>query len=91
VEHHFRTGEVLARPSPAERIATALRHARLLIDWSGELTAMREMRCHLVPYLRGLPNASHVRQEACKIVFYAELEALLTEYQQALDPPECAA
>jgi len=87
VAHYFRTGEVLAGPSPAERIATALRHARMLVEWTDELTASREMRCHLVPYLRGLPNASHVRQKACKITSYAELEALLTEYRQTLELP----
>jgi len=84
VAHYFRTGELLPPASPTERIDTALRHAQLLVEWTGEYLAVRETRRHLGAYLRGAPHAASVRQKACKATSLDEVEALLTAYRREL-------
>ena len=72
-------GEALRFPTPAERVDTALRHARMLCAWKGESVAIREMRKHAAWYTRGLRGAARMRtriQQACTL---GELEETLGE------------
>ena len=62
VLYTLETGEVLERPTEAERKEIILRHAKLLMEYKGEYTAVREMRKHLSWYTTGLHNSAHFRQ-----------------------------
>ena len=62
VLHALETGEVPERPTEAERKEIILRHAKLLMEYKGEYTAVREMRKHLSWYTTGLHNSAHFRQ-----------------------------
>lgn len=84
VAHYLRTGELLPPPPPAQRIETALRHARLLSEWTGEYLAVLEMRHHLAAYLRGLPRASRVRRQVHQATTLAEIEERLLAYRDEL-------
>ena len=53
VLHTLETGEVPERPTEAERKEIILRHAKLLMEYKGEYTAVREMRKHLSWYTTG--------------------------------------
>jgi hypothetical protein len=46
-------------------------------DWKGEAVGMREMRKHLAWYLRGLPGAARLRNQAQELTTFSQLEALL--------------
>ena len=68
-------------PSPAERFAVALDHARLALRIQGDnrKTAI-EFRKHLGWYTKGLRGASELRERLFTIESMAEAEAIFAEY-----------
>lgn len=82
--HFLRTGERLPEPTPAERVAMALRHLDLMIRYKGEFQGVREMRKHAAWYIRGLPGAAPARAAAVRAETAAELRAI---FESLLDRP----
>jgi len=76
------------RPAPteAERIAVALRHARLQVEIQGDdrRTAV-EFRKHLGWYVRGMPGAAALRRRLHAIESMAEIESVFREYGAPLE------
>ncbi len=68
-------------PTPEERFATALEHARLALRLQGDnrKTAI-EFRKHLGWYTKGLPGAADLRQRLFAIESMAEAEAIFAAY-----------
>ena len=56
--HH---GSVKSMPGFRERIAVAIEHLRLSVEYKGEKSGTLEMRRHYATYLKGLPRVSRVR------------------------------
>ncbi len=63
VEHYWETGEILALPSPKEKMAVALQHFELMRKYKGEHVGLIEMRKHAAWYLKGIPHTTHIRNE----------------------------
>ena len=61
MSHYLATGEVLPEPTTAERLDAAQEHASLLRELLGERRAAKEMRGHLVHYIKGMPGAAALR------------------------------
>jgi len=57
-----------------------LKHINMLCDYKGERVAVKEMRHHIAYYLKGLPNASEIRNEVNTINTKQELIGCLIEY-----------
>lgn len=76
-------GEVLAPPAPVERVEIAREHTRRLVAFAGE-HAFTRMRKHVAWYVKGLPEATALRQLVFGIESYAALDALLLEYEAFL-------
>lgn len=74
---YLQTGELLDKPSPEERISTALRHARMLIDYKGEYIGVRQMRAHMAWYVKGVKGASSVRDRINHAENYEQIEEIL--------------
>ena len=72
VKHYFATGERLAPPTVAERVAAAREHLTRSIAWKGERVGVVEMRRHYANYFRGLPGVKAYRSR------------LVTEYDPTL-------
>lgn len=68
------------RPPLAEVIATALEHARLMVQYKGA-HGMIEMRKHLTWYFNGFPGAAALREEVKTVSSYADLERLIEQHQ----------
>ena len=69
-------------PDDEERIAAAMRHARMLAEWKGEAVAIREMRKHAAWYTRGMYGAAQMRPA----LYGAEtLEGLQAAFNQVLE------
>ncbi len=68
-------------PTPAERFATALEHARLALRLQGDTrkTAL-EFRKHLGWYTKGLRDAAELRQRLFAIESMVEAEAIFSDY-----------
>jgi len=83
------TGRVPARTSLSEVLATAIEQLDLMVEWKGEWRGVREMRKHLVAYLRGFDGASALRAELVRIdehaVVRARLAAAMSEYDDRAD------
>jgi tRNA-dihydrouridine synthase len=73
-----------ADPTPAERFATALEHARLALRLQGNTrkTAL-EFRKHFGWYTRGVPGAAGLRERLFRIESMAEAEAIFAALLEA--------
>lgn len=83
--HYLETGEVLKEPTFSERIPVILRHAKMLIEYKGEYTGIREMRTHLSAYTKGVKGAAELRKHLTKVMDYKQLENLLLHYENKIN------
>ncbi|GGI66589.1 tRNA dihydrouridine synthase DusB [Enterococcus alcedinis] len=60
-KHYLETGELIAEPTPRQKIDTAKLHFERLIQLKGEKIAAREFRQHAAYYLKGIPRAAKVK------------------------------
>lgn len=77
VLHYFETGEKLAKPSFEEVTDMMLRHARMMLEFKGEYTGIREIRKHGAWYTAGYPNSAKLRVMINEVETYNQLEELL--------------
>ena len=77
VLHYFETGEHLPKPSFDEVAEMMLRHARMMLEFKGEYTGIREIRKHGAWYTAGYPNSAKLRVMINEVETYTELEELL--------------
>lgn len=77
--YYLEHGKERQKPSMQERVAMMLRHARMLIDYKGEYTGVREMRKHAAWYTSGYPNSARLRGRINEVESYEELKELLEE------------
>lgn len=61
VKHYLQTGELLAQPSVAERVAIAKEHLAKSLEVKGERVGILELRRHLTNYFKGLPDFKSTR------------------------------
>lgn len=80
INHYMETGEMLDKPPVEEMVQMILRHARMQIEFKGELAGMREMRKHAAWYTGGYQHASRLRSSINEVETYEELETLLQEF-----------
>lgn len=80
VIHYLDTGEVLEEPSTEEIQEMILRHGRMLSDYKGEKTAMRQMRGHMAWYTKGMPHSASLRNEINQVETLEGLVELLDRY-----------
>ena len=76
VKEYLENGTILAKPSRQEICDMIIRHARMLCDYKGEYTAVREMRKHIAWYTKGLPHSAELRQKCNLVEGMDELEKL---------------
>jgi nifR3 family TIM-barrel protein len=77
--------ERLPLPTAAERLATGLRHLRMMVETVGEAAATREMRKHVAWYVRGLPRSAEVREQVNRTRSVEEMVARLSQYLEELE------
>ena len=79
IDTFLQTGSDPGRPSAWEVRDMMLRHARMLIEYKGEYTGIREMRKHVGWYTAGYPHSAKLRAEVNEVTGLADLEELLTK------------
>ena len=77
VLHYFETGEHLPKPTFEEVTEMMLRHARMMLEFKGEYTGIREIRKHGAWYTAGYPNSAKLRVMINEVETYEQLETLL--------------
>ena len=65
-------------PALQEKIETAEKHLDLMIGYYGENIACREMRKHLMAYIKGIPGSSRVKNELAAACTREEMIAALS-------------
>lgn len=77
MNHYFRTGKHLPKPSVEEVREMMLRHARMQLELKGDYTGIREMRKHVAWYTAGMPHSAKLRGKINEVETYEELEKII--------------
>lgn len=68
---------IVQRPSEKEIFQMALRHAEMIVAEKGEYIGMRQMRSHILWYLKGMHGGTEKKRRLQQISSLDELKALL--------------
>ena len=71
-------------PTNEERIALALRHLHMMVEEKGEKTATSDMRKHLAWYIKGMRDATLIRDRINKAEHIKELLVIFSDYLKLL-------
>jgi len=85
IKHYLLTKEKLPIPTPREKIEMALRHLDLEIKLKGEKIGIAQMRKHIAWYIKGLHNASNIRNQVNMMNKKDEIVELLHLYMEELE------
>ncbi len=80
IRHYLNTGEKLERPSVEELTEMVIRHGRMLTEYKGEYTAIREMRKHIAWYTFGYPGSARFRGEVNQLQTLQEMEDCMKRF-----------
>jgi len=83
VRHYINTGELLAGPNLAERVAACKLQLSKSIEWRGAQMGVFAMRKHMTTYLKGLPEFQEFRKRLVSSVVHEEIEQVLDEIMVA--------
>lgn len=79
-KHYLETGELVAEPTPREKIETAKVHLDRLIKLKGEKIGCREFRQHAAYYLKGIPRAARTKAAINQAETKEEMLAIMDEF-----------
>ena len=79
--NYITTGYLEPEPAPEERIDMALYHLKEHVVYKGEYLGIRQMRKHIAWYLKGLTNATRIRDIINTLESTQDVEKVLTEYK----------
>jgi len=82
---YLTTGELMAEPTPREKVDVAILHMDRLIALRNEKIAVREMRKHIAWYLKGLPSAARIKDKVMEETTRDRLVEIMNEYVDSLD------
>lgn len=80
IAYYLETGEKLPEISLDEKYKVILEHFDLLLKEKGEYTATREIRKHIAWYVKGMPNATLIRDKINSVETEGDFKNILKEY-----------
>lgn len=80
INDYLQKGEPPKEISPSEKFQVIKEHFELLLEEKGEYTATREIRKHIAWYVKGMKNATVMREAINKVESREEFEKILKEY-----------
>lgn len=78
--HFFETGKKLKAQTPKEKLNMCLKHFDYLLQIKNEKVAVLEMRTHAAWYIKGMKNASEIKNKIFKCNSKDELIDILENY-----------
>ena len=78
--HFLKTGVKLPEISKEEKYKVIMEHFSLLLEEKGEFTATREIRKHVAWYVKGMPNATEIREKVNRVKTKDEYVSLIDKY-----------
>jgi tRNA-dihydrouridine synthase B len=79
IKHYFKTGEILAPPTIAERVEVCRSHLEKSVQWKGPKTGIFEMRRHYSNYFKGVDHFKEFRMKLVSVQTFEEVNELLDE------------
>jgi tRNA-dihydrouridine synthase len=80
VVHFLDNAELLPEVGVSERLSMALRHLNELCETKGEFMGVRQMRKFGAWYVKGLPEATKIREKLIRATSKTQICELLLEY-----------
>lgn len=80
IEYYLKNGKKLEEISNLEKYEIIMEHFNLLLEEKGEYTATREIRKHIAWYIKGMKNASYMRDRINKVETKEDFENIVSEY-----------
>ena len=80
IAYYLETGEKLPEISAEEKYKVILEHFDLLLKEKGEYTATREIRKHIAWYVKGMPNATVIRDKINSVETEEDFKNILKQY-----------
>lgn len=80
IEYYLRNGKKMSQISLSEKRDVILEHFDLLLKEKGEYTATREIRKHISWYVKGMENATAIRNKINSVESEEEFREILKEY-----------
>ncbi len=77
IRAYIEEGRIVERPDEKEIFQMALRHAQMIVEEKGEYIGMRQMRSHILWYLKGIHGGTEKKRRLQQISSLDELKALL--------------
>lgn len=84
IDTYLKTGEIIPKPTPEEKIAMCYKHLEYLLKIKDEHIAVLEMRSHIAWYIKGLPYHKEVQKECFKAKTKEEIYQILDNYSKKL-------
>ena len=80
IEHYLLYGEKMPEISNTEKYNVILKHFNLLLEDKGEYTATREIRKHIAWYVKGMPNATVIREQINHVETANDFKNILQDF-----------
>ncbi len=80
VSSRLNGGGEYGEPDEIEKVNTAIRHLKMVMEVKGEYSAVVEMRKHLGWYLKGMKGSARVREEIYKLKTFEDVTKRLNAY-----------
>ncbi len=80
VLEYLENGVIVPRPTNEEKMNIVLRHLEMLVEYKGEYTAIREMRKQIAWYIKGMENATIIRNRINQIENLEELRQTIRAF-----------
>ena len=80
ISYYLENGRKLEPIFNKEKYCVIMEHFKMLLQEKGEYTAVREIRKHIAWYVKGLKNASVIRDEINKVESKENFERIVKEY-----------
>jgi tRNA-dihydrouridine synthase B len=79
IKHYLNTGQHLAPPTLADRIAVCRQHLDFSIRWKGDHAGIVEMRRHYANYFKGMDHFKPFRMRLVTVPTFSEINEILEE------------
>ncbi|MDP4182501.1 MAG: tRNA dihydrouridine synthase DusB [Bacillota bacterium] len=80
IVHYLDSGSILPDPTPEGKIKMIIRHMEMLVEQKGTHIGICEMRKHIAWYIKGLRNATYVKEKVFRLTSKDEIIDLLNQF-----------
>jgi nifR3 family TIM-barrel protein len=80
VLQYLDTRELISEPSAEDKINMIKRHIKMLVELKGPHVGICEMRKHIAWYIKGLRNATYVKEKVFRLTSIEDIMVILNEF-----------